>query len=408
MKWILSACLLLLFVDFPNRPEAAIPYFTNVREVQIAEPARQNFFIVDETIWAHARPDLGDLRLYDRDTPVQYALSEQTAGISSEEVDAKILNLGFVGGHTEFDLDTQGLAEYDRIHLRLDAHDFVATAFVSGGSGPGKATEVRLPSSTLYDFTKEQLGSSSFLKLPTSSFPYLHVRLSPGITPQQVKGAAIFNLHEQKASWTNVGSCAAPQQKQHLTFLSCTFPEKVPVSRIAFQVAPNQVNFRRTVSIEDAKGVQLGGGDITRVRVTRGSTLVTNEELAINMAGGSGPITLSVDNGDNPPLAITSAQPTTLERRIYFDPQGKSVLKLYYGDQNLPAPIYDYARFFHAEALPSQAQLGPDSQNPQYAGRPDQRPWSERHVAILWAAMLLVVLALGGLAVRGLRAAPRP
>src|SRR5208283_5813885 len=129
---------------------------------------RQNFFIIDEEIWNHSRPDLGDLRLYDGDSPVQYSLSEQRAGTSSEEVKAKILNLGSVSGHTEFDLDTQGLAEYDRIRLRLDAHDFVATASVWGGSAPGKAMEVELTPSTLYDFTKEQLGSNSQLKLRTS------------------------------------------------------------------------------------------------------------------------------------------------------------------------------------------------------------------------------------------------
>ena len=115
-------------------PEPAIPYFSNVRDVHISEPDRQNFFIVDEEMWSHSRPDLGDLRLYDGESQVQYALSEQRAGISSEEVAAKILNLGSVSGHTEFDLDTQDLAEYDRIRLRLDARDFVAKASVSGGS----------------------------------------------------------------------------------------------------------------------------------------------------------------------------------------------------------------------------------------------------------------------------------
>ena len=177
MRLAASLFLLFLVADARRPPEPAIPYFSNVREVHIAQPDRQNFFIVDEELWAHSRPDLGDLRLYDGESPVQYALSEQRAGTSSEEVEAKILNLGSVSGHTEFDLDTQGLAEYDRIRLRLDAHDFVATASVSGGSAPGKASEVELTPSTLYDFTKEQLGSNSLLKLPPSSFRYLHIRL---------------------------------------------------------------------------------------------------------------------------------------------------------------------------------------------------------------------------------------
>ena len=395
---------LLLIAGAADPPQSAIAYFSNVRSVQTAQPERQNFFVVDEEIWSHARADLGDLRLYDGETPVQYALSEQRAGISSEEVDARILNLGSVGGHTEFDLDAGSLPEYDRVRLRLDAHNFVATAFVSGGAAPGKAAEVVLAPSTLYDFTKEQLGSNSQLKLPRSSFRYLHVRLSPGVRPEQVKGATIYNLHEQLASWTNVGSCSAPQPKQRTTVITCDVPEKVPLSRVLLHVAPAQVNFKRTVSVEDAKGVQIASGEISRVRVNRAGTQVTAEDLAVNVSGNSSRLTLVIDNGDNPALNITAVEPLSLERRVYFDPQGKSALSLYYGDEKLSPPVYDYARFFHLEPLPARAQLGPDTHNARYTGRPDDRPWSERHTIVLWGAMLLAVLALAFLAVRGLRA----
>src|SRR5206468_1710942 len=96
---IISLLLLFGTPGAASRPEAAIPYFTNVREVRIAEPGRQNFIVVDEELWNHSRPDLADLRLYDQGTAVQYALSEQRAGVSSEEASAKILNLGTVAGH---------------------------------------------------------------------------------------------------------------------------------------------------------------------------------------------------------------------------------------------------------------------------------------------------------------------
>jgi hypothetical protein len=408
MKSLASLLLLLLIADAPSRPEQAISYFTNVRGVQVSQPARQNFFVVDEEIWNHSRPDLGDLRLYDGDSPVPYSLSEQRAGVSSEEVEAKILNLGSVSGHTEFDLDAQGIAEYDRVRLQLDAHDFVATANVSGGNAPGKVTEVSLTPSTLYDFSKEQLGSNSRLKLPASSFRYLHIKLSPGIRPEQVKDAFISNLREQQASWTKVGSCAAPQQKGRMTVISCKVPSRVPLNRISFQIDPHQVNFRRIVTIEDAQGVQVSSGEITRVRVSRAGRLVINEEMAVDTSGNSGNLTINVDNGDNPPLDITAVQPLTLERRVYFDPQGKTTLKLYYGDDKLSAPVYDYARFFHLDDSPVQAQLDPGTHNPQYSGRPDQRPWSERHTAILWTAMLIAVLALAILALRGLRTQNTP
>jgi len=164
----LAAGLLFLFL-LADVPEPRIVYFTNVRDVAVTQADRQNFFAVDPELWAHSRGDLGDLRLYAGDISVQYSLSEERAGTSSEDTEAKILNLGSVGGHTEFDLDTQALPEYDRIKLRLDAHDFVVKASVWGGDEP-RATRVELPSSTLYDFTKEQLGSNSTVKLPTASF----------------------------------------------------------------------------------------------------------------------------------------------------------------------------------------------------------------------------------------------
>jgi len=94
----------------------------------------------------------------------------------------------------------------------------------------------------------------------------------------------------------------------------------------------------------------------------------------------------------------------SLERRLYFEPQGKNSLKLYYGDEKLTAPVYDYAKFFKAEPAAAQAQLGPGTHNLAYTGRPDDRPWSERHKAILWLAMLLAVAVLALFAIRGLQA----
>lgn len=402
-------CLLLLFAALAvaNTPEPAIAYFSNVREVHVVQPDRQNFFIVDEEIWNHSRPDLGDLRLYAGQSPIQYSLSEQRAGISSEEVEAKLLNLGSVAGHTEFDIDAENLSTYDRIRLRLGAKDFVATASVAGSNTLGEKSAIILTPSTLYDFTSQQLGSNFVLKLPPSSFRYLHVKLSSGILPQQVKGAAIFNLREQLASWTKTGSCSAPQQNQRTTVIACSVSPRVPMDRIAFQLAPGQVNFRRTVSVLDLKGTQEASGEINRVRINRAGTLVNTEELAIGIVRLSGQFTITIDNGDNPPLSILEAQPLSLERRIYFDPQGKASLALYYGDEKLSVPVYDYARFFHLETSAAEAQLGTGVHNPLYTGRPDDRPWSDRHMGILWAVMILAVLALSALAVRGLRSEAR-
>src|SRR5262249_34511794 len=159
---------------------------------------------------------------------------------------------------------------------------------------------------------------------------------------------------------------------------------------------------RRSVTVEDSQKLQVAAGDVSRVRMNRGGTLVTDEDLAISVPDKAGRLTVTIENGDNPPLKNLSADAQSLERRIYFDPQGKSTLALYYGDEKLAAPAYDYARFFHAAPSAAKADLGDGRHNQSYTGRPDDRPWSERHTAILWSAMLLAVAALAVVALQGL------
>jgi Protein of unknown function (DUF3999) len=409
MKSLFCALALIAALGTPLTPEPSISYFTNVLDIRISQAGAQNYFVVDEEIWNRARPDLADLRIYDGESQVQYALSEQRGRTSSQETAAKILNLGSVGGRTEFDLDmfdgnTGQIGEYDRIRLNLDAKDFVVTASVAGSNELGAKMATQLPPATLYDFTREELGSNPVLKLPPSSFRYLHVKLSAGISPPQVKGASIYNLQETKAVWTGVGSCGAPSQIARTTVIGCNAPLHVPVDRVRFHVDPKQVNFRRAIVLSDASDHYYGTGEITRVRMNRAGTTVVSEEMDVPIEDrGSGQLMITVDNGDNPPLAI-SGQLLSVERRLYFETQGKSLLRLYYGDDELQSPVYDYARFFKADPAAARAEVGPGSHNPAYRGRPDDRPWSERHKAILWLAMLLAVVVLAALAIRGLKA----
>jgi hypothetical protein len=259
----------------------------------------------------------------------------------------------------------------------------------------------------LYDFSRENLGSNSVLKLPPSSFPYLHVRLSSGIRPEQVKGATIYNVQEKQSAWTDVGLCHTGEQQEHSTILICDVAPRVPLERILFRVAPRQLNFRRNVSVTDEHGGQVASGGITRIRMNRGGTMVTSEELAVKVIPGqdSDRLTVTIDNGDDPALTFDSVQPQSIERRLYFEPQSETALNLYYGDQKLAAPVYDYAKFFKADPAAVKARLGTGTHNAAYHGRPDDRPWSERHRSLLWTAMLLAVAVLAGLAIRGLKTA---
>jgi hypothetical protein len=139
------------------------------------------------------------------------------------------------------------------------------------------------------------------------------------------------------------------------------------------------------------------------VRLTRAGQTVTSQELAIDLYPRTGgKLRVAIENGDDQPLRVQQVQALSVERRVYFNPAGRLALRLYYGDQKVNAPTYDYAKFFEPGTELSVAQLGEAAANSRFTGRPDERPWSERHSFVLWAAMLIAAGVLAILAIRGL------
>ena len=187
---VLAPCVLALCGLVFALSGAAGPmreYLRYRRDVSISQPGRQNYLVIDGPIWAHVRSDLSDVRLYDGDVQVPYALSEEHAASSTEEREARILNLGVRGGRTEFDLDVGGEVEYNQVLLHLQAANFVASATADGRDALGEGAGRKLSTSTLYDFSREGLGNNFALRLPLATFRYLHVSITPAISPTTLR-----------------------------------------------------------------------------------------------------------------------------------------------------------------------------------------------------------------------------
>ena len=403
MRRIAVVTLSLLFLAAANY-EASIPYFIRSRPVSVLTADKQNYIVVDADVWKCSRRDLGDVRIYDGASQVPYALVKTTAGSSTQEKMAKIFNLGNVAGRTEFDLEIPDLTDYGRVRLDLDAKNFINIARIEGRRGVNDRSGTDLGISTLYDFTAESLGSNLVLKFPSSSFPYLHVRLAPGIKPNQVKHAYVSSFSETKAAWSQAGECNSIVGAAKETAFECVISERVPVERLTFDLPADAVNFNRTVIVTDETGNEIARSSISRVRMTRAGQTVVSEDLSLDLFEHlRSKLKLKIENGDDKPLPIAQVRPLSMQRRIFFDPAGKAALQLYYGDPKLESPSYDYAKFFRQDPTAVAAVLGAATANPQYAGRPDERPWSERHQSLLWIAMIAAVALLGALALRSFK-----
>ena len=379
-------------------------YFSNVREVRIAHPEGQNYLVVDSELWDKGNPSLGDLRLVTASgSEIPYAMVVKAGSSSTREIEVKVLQLGTVRGATDFVLDVSAVPEYDQVRLRLSALDFIAHAKVEGRDELAKPPVTLLGTYTLYNFAREYLGSNSTLKLPRSRFRYLHIHIEGAVKPDEVLGASVANIEEQATQWTPLDVNLKVEQIGKTTVLVWDTLADVPVDRIVLLVGPADVNFRRDVQVL-AHNDMVGRGEIHRIRMKRDGREVDSEGLALSLGGVHSPrYKLMIENGDDPPLHVLGLQVFSIERRVYFDPRGNSTLRLYYGDDPLAAPLYDYAKLFQEPEGAPRAELGPGTHNSAYTGRPDERPWTDKHPAVLWTALILAVAGLAGVALRGLR-----
>lgn len=400
---------------------ASPSYFKYQRSVQSISSGQQ-YITVDNVIWQHARPDLGDLRVYNSQTEVPYALVTEHGRSAHERKPVRVFQQSMVSGKTQFLLDMRALAEYDRVALNLSTRNFVAHARVEGQDDVHATRWAGLGDSILYDLSRENLGSNTVLRLPRATYRYLRVTIDGPVKPEDVTGAISEQREEQKPLWREVGgepqigSTDASQirwekgqyqpQSGKDTVLLFQVPQNVPVEKLVLDVDAAQPNFRREVRIQNDKGEWLGSGEIDRVHVVRAGEKIDsdNHEVNVSLRGGKA-LAVIVINGDDPPLKIRSAHLEQQERRIYFDAPSATRLMLYYGDEKLNRPVYDYAKFFQQQPDAFQAQLGVEQQNAAYAGRPDDRPWSDRHPAVLWIAIIGAVLVLGVLALKSMRTA---
>ncbi|MFA6030404.1 MAG: hypothetical protein WC969_11160 [Elusimicrobiota bacterium] len=141
----------------------------------------------------------------------------------------------------------------------------------------------------------------------------------------------------------------------------------------------------------DTARVQLGAATWTR-RLGQGSAGVS---LGLNRPPDGKRLSLVVENGDNPPLALSECRAYYTAPRLLFKAAPGKELFLYYGQKNVSAPVYDL-RLASRELLskmPGEASLGKEEGLAV-------SPWWEVAAPsgvgkwLFWGALALVVVAL--------------
>jgi hypothetical protein len=410
---VLLACIMLVAAASQPDPK----HFHYFAEVSTPE-ANQAWFTVTPEIWRNATSDLRDLRLYDGPTQVPYLLAPG----SSEEVrgsqrDATILNLGTANGATQFVVDThQGdtRAPFDSVQLTLrdDAPDFVAAAQVEGFNR-FEDTPVSLGKSTLFKLEREKLGVNLSVKFRPVVFRYVRITV-PSIDPRAVVGAHVFSP-AKGFGWTELPVNAPASVQGKDSIFEWDAIDTVPIGRVTF-ISDTPKEFWRRVDIVGEHDSAIASGSIWSIKSHVGNEQSTNLEVVIPGEARSQHFKVIVHNGDDPSLNLKIGA-AYRERRVYFTPPHAGTLRLYFGDAELERPTYDYAQTHGIETdagfaitapaeqrfVLARATVGNVSANPGYTPRPDKRPWSEQHQAVIWIALGVAVVGLGAVALKSFK-----
>lgn len=413
----IRALLMILLLAFA---QPSPRYFRYQRELVGVSSQGQTCAAIDVATFAHASPGLADLRLYrngSQEVPYVLRIAEP---VTTQQADIQPLNLGSRNGKVVFDA-AMPQGSYRSVNLHLRGKNFIASVTVTGSQAQDESAITRLGTYNVFDLTDQRLGRSTVLHLPVSDFRYLHFQIGAPIQPEDVAGLSIESEPVQLAEYLTIAETASVAQQGRSSVVEFTVPANVPVERVEFAPAGTPANFSRSVSIAAAPAASgknpetlfRYSGEIRRVHGTHTGLHIDDEQLTVPLANDSASTssrwTVKIDNGDDQPLTLTAVRLQMKKRTLCFDAAAGASYMLAYGDAALAAPRYDYATFFQPDKDAAQATLRAEHANPQYEPRPDERPFTEKHPALLWIALVLAVLVLGGVALRSARqVAPRP
>jgi len=301
----------------------------------------------DVELLAHARSDLGDLRLFDANGHEVPYLLIAPASHEPRWTDGRVLPVARTKTTSGFELDLDSAFTVDRIRIEGIATPFLKRARLEG-SGDRAHWTLLADDATIFDLPDDKLRNLEIAFEP-GAYRYLRVtwndRNSAVVTSI---GGASARLHDANTppepmrvplAFRKISS--EPQKSRyHITLPGA----QLPIAAIEAAVTNGEVFREASVfqpSLEGGRIIPQNLGTSTLKRAERFGGVAA--DMGVKIARPSGvDLELVVDDGNNPPLAITSID-ARLEPLpwIWFESADGSPVTARYGDPQLSAPRYD-------------------------------------------------------------------
>ena len=408
----------------------AAPAFRYERPIQLAPTtAAETCVVLPVDLLSHSAPWLQDLRVMTGDREVAYQVRTSTDVGAAGARPQQILNLGQHNeggqqkGAVSFDVEMTE-PRYNRILLRIGRSHFSVLVHVTGMERAGEGG-VAFPEIAFSSNANEDEPQQRLISLPESSFRYLHfdirtLALEP-VTPEDIVGVDVLVESEESPRYMQVAAATGPQQKPHETIYEFAVPANLPLDQLNFTSDDPKAVFSRTADLERYRSSQIAqtaSEDAARHEMpmqSEGITLMHAPDAKRTASSGAGTIhlalgavpyastvRLTIQNGDDAPLALHGVALQMRERQVCFLRKPNTSYVLRYGDPLLGAPQYDLSPIEATAMSVSESTLGAErALTPEAAI--GLRPFTERHPVLLWIALILVVGTLGFVALRSAR-----
>lgn len=405
LLFILVTATVLVFSVSAQTSLSQWPHYVEVTP----EKSEPGLYQVALPTWVmdKARPDLGDLRLFDSNNrEIPYGIRIRREIDEKREIPVRLFNAGFAGPEmSEVSLDLgENHGEHNEIEIETRGENFRRQVVIEG-SDSGREWRTLNNDGVLFSFASQNaVAESKRVSYPTSRYRYLRVRVSSdqltdSEAPQVTNVKVTMAVREK--GWRAAWSVPVPSyqllrnQGAHASAWIIDLGARTPCDQLSLEIADD--SFSRPFQVEAIDNDQnvrvVARGDLTRHAGDEPKlVIVLNQEENVRQ------FRLQITDYSNPTLDIKSIEASAPARELVFElkePQSEP-LRLFVGNANVTAPHYDFENELRARLAakqPINSAITVLLANREY--KPEPLPLTERVPWLIYLVLAASSIALG-------------
>lgn len=388
--------------------------YSRAIELPATDSARLVEATVADEIFFRSKASLEDLRIIDgqgNETP--YTIFTLDGATKIEQLAATVHEKSFTPGeYTQAVIEIKGDAPFhNSLEIETGEQNFIEWVSVEASDDARKwrIVQERAP---IFRFVKDGRDGTRVVHYSENNARYLRVRIFDGDKQFPISGAVVFHETSEPEERVPIGAVQITPDP-HAThgesvWIADLGGAGLAVSEIRFDVAP--MEFVRCVNVSASSDNKTWGtfasAQIYRFhQAFRGDKVQEQLIVPVPYAGaGDRYWRITVENGNDAPLAGASVRLYTTPRHVVFEQQPGKNYSLIYGQERAAAARYDLGQRVDVKqqeaAVPGK--LGPEEVNTAWV---DPRPWTETHEIFLWGVLVVAVLVIGFTAIQSMRRA---